>query len=132
MGQGNLLAALLILFLSIVIFSSLGILAASFVMVLKRGDPITWLFNVSFTLLGGVYYPVTILPEWMQTLSAFLPVTYGLRAMRLALLQGATWATLFPDLLSLFLFGLLLFPLSLSAFRFAVHRARQDGSLTHF
>ncbi|NUM48131.1 MAG: ABC transporter ATP-binding protein/permease [Anaerolineales bacterium] len=131
-GQGNLLAAVLILLLSIVVFSSLGILAASFVMVLKRGDPITWAFNVLFTLLGGVYYPITILPAWMQTLSTFLPVTYGLQAMRLALLQDAPWAAILPEIIPLALFGLVLLPLSLFAFRFAVRRARQDGSLAHF
>jgi ABC-2 type transport system permease protein len=132
MGQGNVLAAVVILILSIVIFSSLGILAASFVMVLKRGDPITWLFNVSFTLLGGVYYPITILPGWLQSLSSLLPVTYGLRAMRFALLQGAGWYTLMPDLMILALFSIVLLPLSLLTFRFAVHHSQQDGSLTHY
>lgn len=131
MAQGNLLGAILALFLSVVVFSSLGILAASFVMVLKRGDPITWLFSVLFTLFGGVYYPVTILPAWMQTLSNLLPITYGLRAMRLALLQGGTWHVLLPDLFPLAFFVLLL-PVSLFAFRYAVSRARQDGSLTHY
>lgn len=129
--QGNIFGAVIVLGLSVIIFSSLGILAASFVMVLKRGDPITWLFNVSFTLLGGVYYPVTILPSWMQTLSALLPVTYGLRAMRLALFQGASWQVLWQDLAPLAIFVSLL-PLGLLAFRFAVSRARQDGSLTHY
>lgn len=131
-GHANLLAAGLILGLSIVVFCSLGILAASFVMVLKRGDPITWFFNASFTLLGGVYYPITILPEWMQTLSNLLPVTYGLRAMRHALLQGAGLVALLPDLIPLTLFGIFLLPVSLLVFRKAVLRARQDGSLTHF
>ena len=130
--HGNFLAALVILLLSIVIFSSLGILAAGFIMVLKRGDPITWLLNVSFTLLGGVYYPISVLPNWMQGIANLLPVTYGLRAMRLALLQGGDWATLLPDLVVLFFFGSALLPLSLYAFRMSVRRAQQEGSLTHY
>ncbi len=131
-GQANYLAALLVLALTIVSCSSLGIIAASFIMILKRGDPITWLFNSLFSLLGGVYYPITILPGWLQFLAHFLPVTYSLRAMRLALLQGYPLSALAPDLLALVIFSISLLPLSLLAFRYAVHRARVDGSLTHY
>ena len=132
LGQGNYPAALLILALSVVAFSSLGIIAASFVMVLKRGDPVTWLFNALSSLLGGVYYPVAILPGWLQRLSRLLPITYSLRAMRLALLKGYSLSALASDILALALFGLVLLPLSLLAFRYAVHRAKVDGSLTQY
>ncbi len=131
-GRGNYPAALLILVLATIAFSSLGIVAASFVMVLKRGDPIAWLFNTVAVLLGGVYYPVEVLPRWLQVLSAFLPVTYALRAMRQALLMGASTRALLPDILILTLFCLLLTPLSLLAFRFAVRRARIEGSLAQY
>lgn len=132
LSGGNYPAAFLILILTIIAFSGLGILAASFIMVLKRGDPVTWVLNALATLLGGVYYPITVLPDWLQILSRLIPVTYALRAMRLALLQGASFAALLPDILALALFGALFLPLSLVAFRYAVQRARIDGSLTHY
>ena len=87
----NFLSALIILMLSILAFSSLGIIAASFIMVLKRGDPVTWLISSISSLLGGVYYPVTILPLGLQWLAYMVPITYSLHAMRLALLQGASF-----------------------------------------
>ena len=43
--NGNVPAALAILVLTIVAMTAVGIMAASFIMVLKRGDPVTWLFN---------------------------------------------------------------------------------------
>jgi len=132
LGGGNYGAALLALALTVVTFSSMGIIAASFIMVLKRGDPVTWLFSTLSSLLGGVYYPVTVLPDWLQPVAALVPVTYSLRAMRLALLRGAPLAQLAPDLLALALFSVVLLPLSLVAFRFAVRRARIDGTLTHY
>jgi ABC-2 type transport system permease protein len=132
LGNGNYPAALAILFLTIVAFSSLGIIAASFIMVLKRGDPITWAFSSLSTLLGGVYYPIAILPGWMQLLARLLPITYALEAMRRALLKGATFADLAGELLALAVFSAGLLPLSLLAFRLAVQRARSDGSLTHY
>jgi ABC-2 type transport system permease protein len=132
LGGGNYLAALLVLVLTVVAFSSLGILAASFIMVLKRGDPITWAFSAVSSFLGGVYYPVAVLPGWLQVLAKFLPITYALQAMRLALLQGASLQTLLPELLALSAFCVVLLPASLFAFRYAVDRARVDGSLTHY
>jgi ABC-2 type transport system permease protein len=132
LGGGNYLAALLVLALTIVTFSSLGVLSASFIMVLKRGDPITWAFGALSTLLGGVYYPVTVLPGWLQSVSNLFPITYALHAMRLALLRGASFRVLLPDLAALAFFSVGLLPLSLLAFHYAVRRARREGSLTHY
>ncbi len=132
LAGGNYLAGLLTLGLTIVSFSSFGIIAASFIMVLKRGDPVTWVAGALSSLLGGVYYPIEVLPGWLQPLSRLIPVTYALRAMRLALLQDAPLIELIPDLMILAAFGVVLLPLSLLSFRYAVRRARLDGSLTHY
>lgn len=131
-GGANWLAALAGLLLSIVAFASIGIGAAAFILVYKRGNPITWLVSTLATLLGGVYYPVSVLPVWLQPVARLLPITYSLEVMRGALLHRASWADLLPDMLALSLFCVLLLPLSLVVFRAAVHRARVDGSLAHY
>ncbi len=131
-ARANLGLAVLILILSIITFSAIGILAASFIMVLKRGDPVTGLVGVGATLIAGVYYPVEILPRPLQVLAQLVPVTYSLRALRLSLLQGASWRDVVPDVAALVVFAVILLPLSLYAFRLAVNRARVDGSLTHY
>ena len=128
----NYLGGLVSLVLSIVAFASIGIIAASIIMIIKRGEPITTLLGAIANLIGGVYYPIEILPEWLQVFSKLVPVTYALRAMRLSLLTGASWAELLPDLLVLTGFTVILFPLSLITFRWAVERARLDGTLAHY
>jgi ABC-2 type transport system permease protein len=130
--NGNYPAALLIIVLTVVTASSLGIIAASFIMVTKRGDPIQWGVSALNGLLGGVYYPVAILPAGLAWLARLLPITYSLHAMRLALLNGASWSQLAPDILALVIFSIVLLPLSLTVFRYAVHRAKVEGSLTHY
>jgi ABC-2 type transport system permease protein len=132
LSRANVPVALLVLGLTIVCFSSLGIMAASFIIVFKRGDPITWLMSNASSLLGGAYFPVSVLPAWLQPLSMLLPTTYALEAMRLALLQGASFAQLSGELIVLAVFALLLLPVSLAVFRYAVRRAKVDGSLTHY
>jgi ABC-2 type transport system permease protein len=131
-GDGNFLGALVILLLTIVSFSGLGIISASFIMVLKRGDPLTWLFSNASWLLGGVFYPVTVLPHWLQKVSYLLPITYSLEGMRLALLKGYTLKALLPNILPLLAFIVVVLPTSLLVFNYAVRRAKIDGSLIHY
>ncbi|HSH04910.1 MAG TPA: ABC transporter permease [Anaerolineae bacterium] len=130
--DANYLAAFVVLILAIIAFASIGILAASIIMVVKRGDPIATLFGTVANLIGGVLYPIEILPTWLQPFSYLLPITYALRAIRLALLTGASWAELQTDIIALIIFCLILFPTSLLTFRYAVNYARADGSLTHY
>ena len=131
-SQANWPAAIVSLALSIIAFASIGIITAAVIMVIKRGDPLTALLSNLANLIGGVFYPIEILPLWLQWLARLLPITYALRAMRLALLTGASWSQLLPDLVILTLFCLFLFPISLLIFRYAVNRARADGSLAHY
>ncbi|MFZ2199074.1 MAG: ABC transporter permease [Thermodesulfovibrionales bacterium] len=131
-GHANLAGAFLILILTITSFISFGIISASFVMVLKKGDPVGWLFTSLSALLGGLYYPVSVLPDWLQHLSYVLPVTYALEGMRLALLKGYSFHELFPNIIALVLFSCIMIPLSIVIFGYAVKRAKEEGSLTHY
>ena len=129
LGKANLPAAVMILVLIISIFSGLGIISASFIMVLKRGDPISWIFGSASSIMGGTFFPISVLPDWLQKLSYLFPLFYALRAMRLALLKGYGFATLAPDILALGFFVVLIIPFSLWSFKYAVKRAKIDGSL---
>jgi len=130
--QANLLAALIVLGLTILALSGIGILSACFIMVFKRGSPINFLIGSLSTLLGGVYYPLQVLPPWLQALARLFPLTYSLEAMRRALLAGETALDLAMEIGVLAAFSAALLPLGLLAFRYAVRQAKRDGSLTQF
>jgi ABC-type polysaccharide/polyol phosphate export permease len=61
------------LFLTICAITSIGFVSAAFILVFKKGDPLNWGFSVLSWLLGGVYYPITVLPEWLQHLALSHP-----------------------------------------------------------
>ncbi|MDF1563711.1 MAG: ABC transporter permease [Deltaproteobacteria bacterium] len=124
-------AALAALALGVTSFAAIGILSASATMILKRGDPVAWSVGALSLLLGGVYYPVEILPEPLRSLADWLPITHTLTALREALL-GQAGPALPRALLLLALFCVVLLPVALVAFTLAVRRARREGSLTHF
>lgn len=131
-SRGNFLAAVIVLLLTILCFSGLGILSASFIMVFKRGTPINWVFNKGSALLGGVFFPVTILPVWLRAVSWVLPITYSLRAMRHAMLNGYSFGALSSDILALLVFAAVILPTSIVIFRYAVRQAKIRGTLTFY
>jgi ABC-2 type transport system permease protein len=126
------LALLLGVILTLLSSAGLGILSASFVIYFKRGDPINFLLSGMTTFLGSVFFPVEQLPEWIRPASEILPITWSLRIVRGGLLQGHTFADLSEALMRLALLTLILLPLGLTCSRFAIRRAKQEGSLVQY
>jgi ABC-2 type transport system permease protein len=128
----NFAAIPLIMILSIAAFNSLGMISAGFILIYKRGDPLNALFGFAASLLGGVYFPVEIMPTVLQKAAAFIPVTYALRLMRDACIRGVSLRQLAPDLLILTALCAALVPAGFMFFAYAVRRTKRDGSLTHY
>ena len=131
-GNANFLSVVVILVLAVISFNSLGLLAASVIIIFKRGNPVAWMFQGVAGLLGGVYFPVEVLPQWLQSLSALIPVTYAVRGLELAVYQGASLPTLRGEILPLALLSAVLLPMGLLSFAAAIRRAKRDGSLAHY
>lgn len=128
----NFISAIFFLSLSILSFCSVGIISASFIMVFKKGDPFTWVFSTLSGLLGGVIYPVKVLPQTLQKVAYFLPITHVLEGMRLALLKGYSLKMLVPEWSFLIIFSLIMLPLSIYLFGRAVRKAKRDGTLIQY
>lgn len=128
----NILSTLVILLLTIISFSSLGIISASFVIVFKRGNPIGWIINALEGILGGVYFPITVMPRFLQLLAKFLPITYAVRAIELAVYRGYPLTQLRNEIGFLLIFSLFLVPLSFSSFKYALARSRKQGTLIQY
>ncbi len=131
----NIFPFLIILILTILSFSGIGILSASFILYFKKGDPINFFISSFMALFGGAYFPVEAIGEmypFLMKISYLLPITYSLRAIREALLKGAPITMLKDEILILAAFAIVLVPLSLLAARFAIRKAKQEGSLIQY
>ncbi|MDY7077078.1 MAG: ABC transporter permease [Chloroflexota bacterium] len=128
----NIFSAVLVVLLTILANAGLGFINASFVLVTKRTSPLARLLGLVTNLLAGVYYPTEVLPNWLRAFSQLLPATYSLDALRRTMLQSASLADVGQDLLALAGFIVVLLPIGLVAFRFAVRWAKIDGSLSQF
>jgi ABC-2 type transport system permease protein len=129
--HANWTGAMIVLLASILAFASLGILSTSYLLLFKRGNPARWLIIGLSGLLGGMMYPVLVLPRPLQALARMVPVTYSLEGMRHALLAGARFTELWPSVQALLLFSAILLPLSVMLFGWALRRTKITGTLTH-
>src|SRR5438874_301894 len=78
-------------------------------------------------VVSGVYYPVSVLPHWMQWIATISPATYALRGDRASVLHGAgtAWADVWP----LLVIGAAAIPLGLLIFRLGERYAKKHGKL---
>lgn len=124
--------ATLVFFVALGAFSAVGMLSAACTVVWKRGDPIPWLVEAASWLLGGVFFPVALLPEPLQVVSHLLPITYALDAIRPALLAATPVRDVLRNSAPLIAFTIVAVPLAFVAFDRALLRARAEGTLRQF
>ena len=132
LGKANVPTALSLFVMTVLCFLGVGILWASVVLVIKRGESIMTTAGYAVILMSGVLFPVSVLPHWLQSLASLIPLTHALTGMRLAVLSGAGFVELGPIFFKLSVFAAVLLAVGLTAFSRAVHVAKQIGSLTQF
>lgn len=137
----NVLGILVVLLVSSLSFMGLGLMAAVLpLMSPEHGAQGTNIVQALLLLISGVYYPVDILPAWLQPLSVISPATYALNASRKLLgigiessepgnLAGQSIASVLPELGILLLFGVVFIPLGLFIFSKAERWAKKTGKL---
>ena len=127
----NWLSVFVVLVATLLAFSGLGIFSSAYLLLFKRGNPAKWFILGVSGVVGGILFPVSILPDWLQFIARLNPVMYALDAMRASLLDGAGVPAIVRPLLILLLFAAILLPSSMLAFSWALRRTKITGTLSH-
>jgi ABC-2 type transport system permease protein len=107
----------------------LGALGAAGVMTFRRGAGFVGIGLSVLTIASGTYFPVTLLPGWLEWVARHNPITLALHATRLALLGGAGWEAVLPAIRVLAPVALVSIVIGVFALRAAVRRERRLGTL---
>lgn len=111
-------------------FVGFGILAAVMPLLFpERGVQMTNVVAALLLLVSGVYYPVDVLPGWLQLLARASPATYVIQGMREAILRGTGLGDAVRPLLLLALGGVGMILLGTWAFSLAERYAKRTGRL---
>ena len=95
----------------------------------EKGTQLGFIAQGTLLVVSGVYYPVSVLPDWMQFLAKFSPATYALEGIREAILEGKGLSELGDQIIPLVLIGVVSIPLGLWVFRRGELYAKRHGKL---
>jgi len=130
LSQANLLGGALVLLAASISFIGFGIMAAVLPLLFpERGAQMTHVVQAILLLVSGVYYPVTVMPGWVQALARLSPATYTLEGIRQAILQGAPLRSLLGTMGLLVAMGVLAIPAGVWIFSRAERHAKRTGVL---
>jgi ABC-2 type transport system permease protein len=130
LSKANIPGAAVILLAGSISFLGFGIMAAVLPLLFpERGEEMTFVISSILLLVSGVYYPISVLPDWMEPLATISPATYVLEGMRAALLEGAPTTSLGPFLLPILVLGGLAVPVGIAIFGWGERFAKRTGRL---
>jgi ABC-2 type transport system permease protein len=128
--EPDFLAATLVIAVSSFSFIGIGMMTAVLPLISpEKGTQLGFIAQGLLLVVSGVYYDVSVLPQWMQWLSVVSPATYTLEGARSAILNGAGPAEVWDDIWPLLVIGAVAIPAGLAVFRRGERFAKQHGRL---
>ena len=115
--RGSLLTLFLISFLGAVSFGGFGLLAASRARTTEAVSGIMNFIMLPMWIFSGVFFSSSNFPDMVQPFVRALPLTAVNDALRANMLEGASLATVTPQLLIILAWGLVTFFAALKLFR---------------
>jgi ABC-2 type transport system permease protein len=107
----------------------IGIAGGAWVLTFRRGTGVIGIAMTLLTLGSGTYFPVDVLPGWIQGIVGVLPLKLALDGVRDALLGGSGWAEVAPTVLAIVPYAAASLAVGTWAFRAALARERRRGTL---
>lgn len=107
----------------------LGMFSAAATLTFRRGAGVFGIGVVFMMTASGAFFPLDLLPGWIETVARFNPVTIAVDAIRQPLLAGADWQSLSRDVLTLLPMSCGSLAAGILAFRLAMRRERGRGTL---
>ena len=130
LSKANLSGGMLMMLAGSLSFIGVGIMGSTLPLLFpERGSQMTHVIIALLLLVSGVYYPINVLPEFLQKLAVVSPATYVLDGTRLALLEGTPTVQLWPYIWPTLVMGVIAIPLGLWVFGLAERYAKRTGKL---
>jgi ABC-2 type transport system permease protein len=130
LSHADFIAALVVLLVASIPFIGIGMMTAVLPLISpEKGTQLGFIAQGILLVVSGVYYPVDVLPQWMQWLATISPATYALDGMRDAIVEGQGLSQMGDEIWPLIVIGLVSIPLGLEVFRRGERYAKQHGKL---
>jgi ABC-2 type transport system permease protein len=130
LSHADFIAALVVLLVASIPFIGIGMMTAVLPLISpEKGTQLGFIAQGILLVVSGVYYPVDVLPQWMQWLATISPATYALDGMRDAIVEGQGLSHMWDEIWPLIVIGIASIPLGLEVFRRGERYAKKHGKL---
>jgi ABC-2 type transport system permease protein len=130
MPNADFVAALVVIAIASVSFIGIGMMTSVMPLISpEKGMQLGFIAQGMLLVVSGVYYPVEVLPGWMEWLSVISPATYALDGARDAIIEGAGIGSMWDEIWPLLVIGVVSIPLGLAVFRRGERYAKKHGKL---
>jgi len=121
----------LVFLLTLLGLYGLGFFFGGLALIYKRLGSVTVVVRFGFLILTGAITPIENFPEWLQVISKTLPMTEGLKILRLLMVENKPFAYVLGsgDLLLLIVNSALYLSIGLISFKYLERVARDRGLL---
>jgi ABC-2 type transport system permease protein len=107
----------------------LGLTGAGATLTFRRGSGLVAAGVSLLALASGAFFPLDLLPGWLQTLAEINPLAIAIEAIREVLIGGAGWNAVRSDVLLLMPLSTIAIVFGVVAFRLALAREHRRGTL---
>ncbi|MGC9145035.1 MAG: ABC transporter permease [Nitrososphaeria archaeon] len=114
---GNVFLMALILFLGILAFTGLGIIATSFVSDQESAQMIMLMLEMPMIFISGIFYPVLQLPWWLRDIAYMFPLVYTVTGFRSVMVMNAPLSAVWNDVLVLLIYSIVTFAIAIPLFQ---------------
>jgi len=124
--------AIPVMLLVLLAFLPFGILFASLTVVVKQGSVGTNWVIALLSIVGGLYFPVSLLPGWVQTTAKLQPFTAATDLLRHLLVNSSLGQSPQTSLLKLVGFAVVLLPASIYVLSRAISFGQRRGTIIEY
>ena len=114
---GSYVTLLVVVIIGSAIFLAIGFAIAGWAKNEDQAAPVANLISLPMMFLSGVFFPREAMPDFLAAVTAFLPLTYVIEALRAIVNQGADLLSLGPQLLGMGVWAVITFVIAIRLFR---------------
>lgn len=120
---GSLWLVFIIALLGGIMFLGMGFTVSAFAKTVESVPAIANIVAFPMLFLGGVFFPIDSMPNWLQHIVQYMPLTYFAHALREVMGNGASFSGIATDLYWMLGWSIALVAFAIYAFRFDEKRA---------
>jgi len=115
--RGDYLSFLAVVLLGATLLFGIGLAVGGWAKNENQAAPVAQLVTFPMMFLSGVFFPVFLMPEWLQSITRFIPLTPIIDSIRFVVTEGKTVLELGPQLLIIGVWIIVIYIIAFKAFR---------------